>query len=89
MLSQFFRDLVVRSFCVSRFTVNKKTSEFTHYSFVGKRRARGSFRRSGALRGLRFSCTPALAAGACNTSDFPSVHITYAISIIVWSLILL
>ena len=67
---------------MSRFTVNKKTSEFTHYSFVGKRRARGSFRRSGALRGLRFSCTPALAAGACNTSDFPSVHITYAISII-------
>ena len=72
--------------CVS---FHKKTSEFTHYSFVGKRRARGSFRRSGALRGLRFSCTPALAAGACNTSDFPSVHITYAISIIVWSLILL
>ena len=84
------REIADKAYCVSRFTVNKKTSEFTHYSFVGKRRARGSFRRSGALRGLRFSCTPALAAGACNTSDFPSVHIvTYAISIIVWSLILL
>ena len=46
---KLFRDLVVRSFCVSRFTVNKKTSEFTHYSFVGKRRARGSFRRSGRV----------------------------------------
>ena len=36
---QLFRDLVVRSFCVSRFTVNKKAQMFARHSLVT--RARG------------------------------------------------